>query len=102
MRRNPTRAEKTLWRALRRDQLRVTFRRQHPVGPYIVDFACIAAMLIVELDGDPHTQPVQIEYDEQRDEYLKTRGFRVRRYQNLEVLRNLNSVLQNIEAALKE
>jgi very-short-patch-repair endonuclease len=102
MRRNPTHAEKMLWRALRTIQLGVTFRRQHPIGPYIVDFVCIAANLIVELDGDTHAQPEQIEYDRQRDDYLKARGFRVRRYHNLEVLRNLNGVLQDIEAALKK
>jgi very-short-patch-repair endonuclease len=102
MRRNPTRAEKILWRALRTNQLGVTFRRQHPVGPHIVDFVCLEAKLVLEVDGGGHVEPDQAEYDKMRDEYLKAREFRVRRYHNLEVLRNLNGVLQDIETALKK
>lgn len=56
MRRDPTPAEALLWVRLRHNQLGVRFRRQEPIGPYIVDFACAAARLIIELDGDSHDE----------------------------------------------
>jgi very-short-patch-repair endonuclease len=102
MRHNPTRAEKMLWRALRTNQLGVTFRRQHPIGPYIVDFGCLEKRLVLEADGGGHVEPDQAEDDKMRDEYLKARGFRVRRYSNLDVLNNLDGVLKDIADALIE
>jgi len=102
MRRSPTRAEKILWRVLRTDRQSATFRRQHPIGPYIVDFVCISAKLIVELDGDVHARPEQIEYDKQRSDYLQALGFRVRRYSNLDVLKSADGVILDIMNALKQ
>lgn len=101
MRKNPTPAEHTLWRALRSGVLDATFRRQHPIGPYIVDFVCLRKKLVIELDGGCHMEPNQIEYDKIRNEYLMERGFRVRRYFNDEVLKNLNGMLEDIVEALK-
>jgi very-short-patch-repair endonuclease len=102
MRRNATRAEKMLWRALRTNQLGVTFRRQHPIGPYIVDFVCLEARLVVEADGGGHVEPDQVEYDKTRNQYLAVRGFRVHRYSNPDVLKNPDGVLKDIAEALKE
>jgi very-short-patch-repair endonuclease len=102
MRRSPTQTEKLLWRALRTTQLGTTFRRQHPIGPYIVDFVCIEKKLVVEVDGGGHTEPDQVEYDHAREEYLASRGFRVRRYFNNDVLENLEGVVGSITEALKD
>jgi 5-methyltetrahydrofolate--homocysteine methyltransferase len=102
IRRSPTQAEKLLWRALRTDQLGVTFRRQHPIGPYIVDFVCLDRKLVIEVDGGGHTEPDQAEYDSVRDDYLASRAFRVRRYFNNDVLKDLKGVVESITEALKE
>ena len=102
MRKNPTRAERGLWKALRASGLDAAFRRQHPIGPYIVDFVCLEARLVLEVDGGGHVEPDQAEYDKMRDEYLKAREFRVRRYFNNDVLKNLEGVIEDIAEALKE
>jgi very-short-patch-repair endonuclease len=87
---------------LRNNQLGVPFRRQHPVGSYIVDLVCIQKKLVVELDGGGHVKPEQIKYDKARDQYLTERGFRIRRYFNNDVLRNIEGVLKDIAETLKE
>jgi len=96
MRRDATNAERVLWQALRRDQLGVTFRRQHPIGPYIANLVCMESNSIIELDGGGHCEPDQIEYDQTRDEYLKSRGFRVYRISNHDVLTNLDGTTKEI------
>jgi very-short-patch-repair endonuclease len=96
MRRDATNAERVLWRALRSNQLGVTFRRQHPVGLYIVDFVCLEKKLIIEVDGGGHVEPDQIEYDKAREEYLKTCGFRVGRISDRDVLTNLDGATKKI------
>jgi len=67
------------------------FRRQLPIGPYVVDFVCISARLIVELDGGQHAE--QRRYDEGRDRYLREQGFIVLRFWNNDVLENMDGVL---------
>jgi len=74
------------------------FRRQHSIGPYICDFACLEAFIIVELDGSQHVE--QSDYDGRRDTFLRSRGFRVLRFWNHDVLRNTASVLDTIFEAL--
>ena len=102
MRKEPTPAERVLWKAVRSDALDATFRRQHPIGPYIVDFVCLRKKLVIEVDGGGHVKPTQIEFDKARSQYLVERGFRVRRYFNHDVLKNLDGVLKDIAEALKE
>jgi very-short-patch-repair endonuclease len=102
MRHNPTPAECLFWKAVCGSKLGVAFRRQHPIGPYIVDFVCFEARLIVELDGDGHFEPEQRAYDIERDLYLKSRGYDVRRYPNRSVIDGLESVLADIAHALKK
>jgi len=102
MRKEPTRAEHALWRAVRSSLPNATFRRQHPIGPYIVDIVCLRKKLVLEVDGGGHAEPDQIEYDEARKQYLADRGFRIRRYSNRDVLTNLEGVLKDIAEALKE
>ena len=98
MRREPTEAERRLWSKLRNYGLGVRFVRQRPIGPYIADFACRAAKLVVELDGGQHGT----EYDKRRDAYLASTGYRVLRFWNPEVLANTEGVLETIRLALME
>lgn len=101
MRRAPTDAEQRLWYFLRNRQLGgYKFRRQHPLGHYIVDFICIKARLIVELDGGQHAEVKQRRRDEARTRYFESRGFRVMRFWNHDVLKNTESVLEAILDAL--
>ncbi len=99
LRKEPTPAERKLWSRIRNDQLGVTFRRQHAVGNYIPDFCCPKAKLIIELDGSQHLE--QEEYDEERTVYLETQGYRVLRFWNHEVLRNIENVIKVILYALE-
>lgn len=80
-----TREEALLWKLIRGNALGVKFRRQHPVGPYIVDFACLRPKLVVEVDGGQHQGS---ECDRRRDAYLQSRGFAVLRFWNEDVWAN--------------
>lgn len=98
MRKNPTHAERVLWRELRGRRLNgLRFRRQHTFGPYIVDFYCPAARLVVEVDGPVHQGTK--EYDASRDDALRSLGLRVVRFTNDQVVRDLGSVLDAITTA---
>jgi very-short-patch-repair endonuclease len=101
LRRNSTDAEHKLWQALRSRQLsNMKFRRQVPIGSYIVDFVCPAAKLIIEIDGGQHSD--QADYDAKRSEYLAREGYRVIRFWNNEVLGNLDGVFRTIQIALRK
>jgi very-short-patch-repair endonuclease len=101
LRRASTDAERKLWAALRAHRLMsASFRRQTPVGPYIADFLCHAAKLIVEVDGGQHFEQAHLRRDAQRDAYLAAQGFRVLRFNNHDVLTNREGVLETIAAAL--
>lgn len=96
-----TLAEQVLWKALRgRALLGLKFRRQHPVGPYILDFFCPAARLVAEVDGDVHDE--QIAYDAARTLHLNAYGYRVVRFRNEEVLSDLPAVLNTIAHAASQ
>ena len=83
LRRNETESEEVAWRLLRTLRLKgFKFRRQHPVGRYIVDFFCPQRRLIVELDGSVHAQPSQARHDASRDARLKRMGYTVTRFPN--------------------
>lgn len=101
LRREATNAERVLWRYLRNGKLDGhTFRRQHPLGPYIVDFVCLEQMLIVEVDGATHGEPDERARDEARTAWLKERGYRVVRCHNDDVYRNMEGVVLTILDAL--
>jgi very-short-patch-repair endonuclease len=103
LRHNATDAERKLWQKIRRRQVEgFRFRRQVPLGPYIVDFACLAAKLVVELDGSQHTEDANVASDERRTAWLNSQGFRVIRFWNLDVLHNVDGVWESIAAALAE
>lgn len=94
LRTGSTDTEKMLWshiRAKRLDGLK--FRRQHPIGKYIVDFVCLEKMLVIELDGGQHADPGEKEYDSERDNWLKKEGYFVLRFWDNEVLMNTEDVL---------
>jgi len=92
LRKNQTDAERKLWYHLKDRRLAgFTFRRQHPIGHFIVDFVCQEARLIVELDGGQHTS--QIEEDKGRTACLETRGYRVVRFWNNQVFGEIQAVL---------
>jgi very-short-patch-repair endonuclease len=94
--------EVVLWQALRKRQLpQLHFRRQHPVGPYILDFYCASAHLAVEVDGFAHDTTAQAEHDERRDAWLAERGIMVMRVPAADVLRDetLEGILLAIEQA---
>jgi len=97
-----TDAERILWSRLRRKSFdgKNRFRRQHPIGPYIADFACVAAWLVVEVDGDTHGTEEKIVHDKRRDAFMRARGWRVVRVTNLDVYKNLDVVLEGIWRAL--
>ncbi len=100
LRREQTKAEQKLWRLLRDRQLEgAKFRRQMPIGPYITDFACPIARLVIELDGGQHAD--QQAHDEARTRILVTQGYRVLRFWNNEVMENLEGVAEAIRAALR-
>ena len=93
LRRNLTDAEQIPWRELRRKNLGWRFRRQFPIPPYIADFACIEARLIVEADGGQHALPSD---HEKRDRKLLQQGWRVLRFWNNEIFTNREGVLRTI------
>jgi adenine-specific DNA-methyltransferase len=95
-----TAPEKRLWDRVRDHQLGVHIRRQHVVlGRFIADFNCASARLCIEVDGDTHAQPDQVEYDAARTRLLEGAGFQVIRFSNGEVVRNLEGVLAAIQSA---
>jgi very-short-patch-repair endonuclease len=103
LRRNMTEAERRLWSALcDRRAAGFKFRRQHQIGHYIVDFFCPQARLIVEADGAQHEDEEQAWYDYRRTRWLMSRGYRVLRFRNLDVLRFPYQVVARIEEALVE
>jgi very-short-patch-repair endonuclease len=102
-RRNPTPAERLLWKALRNRQLEgERFAPQKVIGRYIVDFYCHAAQLIVELDGGVHDTEAAIEYDTIRTQWLEAQGLHVVRFRNDHVYNDLNGVLDAIRRLLSD
>ena len=98
LRSHQTEAEQRLWYRLRAHRfMGLKFKRQKPVGRYIVDFVCLEYCLVVELDGGQHAE--QAEYDQQRDTWLRDQGFTVLRFWNNEVMQQMEEVLERIRQA---
>src|SRR5713101_6836155 len=97
LRNNATDTERALWQVLRDKQLGWRFRRQFVIAPYIVDFACPEALLIIEADGGQHAEPGA---DDRRDAVLCDKGWRILRFWNNGVLANRDGVLQQIMEVL--
>ena len=89
--------EKTLWNILRNNKFYgLKFRRQVPIGNYIVDFVCEIHNMIIELDGRQHNEPDNIEYDKQRTEFLENKGYKVLRFWNNEIDNNIDGLCEVI------
>jgi very-short-patch-repair endonuclease len=92
-----------LWQRLRlRQSGRPTIRRQHPIGPYIADFYCAAAKLVIEIDGSTHADEAQRDHDERRDAYMRRLGYRVVRCSAADVMRDADEVAQGIIDTARE
>ena len=101
LRESSTKAEQLVWAMVRNRRLNgAKFRRQHTLGPYIVDFVCIESCLVIELDGGYHDYVV--EADLKRQEYLNQLGFTVLRFWNEDVLEDAEAVARGIQNALKK
>lgn len=100
-RKNMTEAESFLWNSLRNKGLGVKFLRQHIIGDYIVDFVCQETGLIIEVDGGYHSEPCQKEDDDTRTRYLESKGFKVIRFTNEEILFNIESVINKVYNLIK-
>ena len=101
LRANATEAEQKLWSRLRKRQLHgFQFRRQYSIGPYFADFFCLKAKLVIEVDGSQHSD--QVEQDERRSEFLRTKGYRVLRFWNFEVISDVDSVVERIAEVLRK
>ncbi len=95
LRKSSTESEKLLWKHLRLKQLEgLKFRRQQPIGNYIVDFVCFSKRIIIELDGGQHA--IEENKDCERDRWLKSQGFTILRFWNNEVMSNTESILELI------
>jgi very-short-patch-repair endonuclease len=100
-RRKMTLPEVLLWQQLRREHDGVQFRRQHPAGPYVLDFFCATANVAIEVDGEAHNCEDRPGRDHVRDTWLSQQNVRVLRIPAVDVLKNLDGVLQAISAALR-
>ena len=93
LRKSMTEAEVWLWHKLRRPpEPSIKFRRQHAIGPYVADFACVAARLVVEVDGATHGTDEEVAHDRRRTDYLVSQGWQVVRFTNDEIFRDSDAV----------
>ena len=98
-----TDAEILLWSKIKRKQLKgIQFNRQKPIGNYIADFYSFKANLVIEIDGSQHYEKENKEKDKIRDDYFKKLGLNVLRFNNLEVLKNIDGVLKKICEEVKK
>ncbi len=100
LRNNATKQEKKLWQYLNKSQLGYKFRRQQPIGNYIVDFFCSTLKLIIELDGGQHNEKQSIEYDNKRTRFLNQLGYKVIRIWNNDIDKNIEGVVEYIKSEL--
>ncbi len=99
-RREMTECERVLWEALRKLNCGYHFRRQHPIGDYIADFACLKKMLVIEVDGGYHEDAQQQQLDQWRTEFMKSKGYTVVRFKNEEISNDLREVIMRIKEHL--
>jgi very-short-patch-repair endonuclease len=96
-------AERILWAQLKNRGLQgVKFVRSEPIGPYIADFACRSAMLVIEIDGATHGADQEIAHDQRRTAFLEAQGYRVVRFSNHQIYENVGAVVDEIARVLAE
>ena len=101
LRKHMTKAEVILWSRLRRGAMNgLRFRRQHPIGPFIADFACLKEKLVIEVDGPSHGTDEGKAYDARRTHFFKRNGWREMRVSNMDVYENLEGALSHIAREL--
>jgi very-short-patch-repair endonuclease len=94
-------AEVILWSHLRRRGLcGCKFRRQHPIGAYIADFACVPARLVIEVDGATHGTDLELAYDARRDAFMRSIGWKILRFTNGDIYEELDGVIERIAEEL--
>ncbi|MEI6191258.1 MAG: endonuclease domain-containing protein [bacterium] len=98
LRNNPTPEENVLWQQIRNSKLGLKFRRQHSIGNFIADFYCPAKKLIIEIDGKQHLH--NKEKDNERSNYLESLGYKIIRFWNEEVSKDINGVIEKIKKEL--
>ena len=97
LRKNMTKQERILWHFLRKKSINgLKFRRQYPIGSYIVDFICNEKKLIIEIDGGQHNEDKNLIYDQERTKYLETKGYKVIRFWNHDIENNIEGVYREI------
>ena len=100
-RKNMTDAEQAIWQSVRNRQLGgFKFRRQKPIGPFIVDFVCVEKKIVIEIDGGQHA--LNTVHDIKRSDFLRNKGYRILRFWNSDVLKEKNAVLEEILLHLKD
>lgn len=98
LRKQQTPQETKMWSFLRNHRYKnLAFKRQHPIGNYIVDFICLEKKIIIEIDGGQHNEPSNIEYDRQRTAFLETKGYKVIRFWNSDIDKNIEAVFLEID-----
>lgn len=101
LRKDLTPGEKALWKNIRKKKFHgLKFRRQVPIGPYVVDFLCVGKKLIIEIDGDSHYEPGAQERDAKREAYLRAQGFDVLRVGNRQTVQEVEAVLTKMRLVL--
>ncbi|QDX28207.1 endonuclease domain-containing protein [Sphingomonas suaedae] len=96
LRREMSLSEVLLWQRLRDRGDRPSFRRQHPIGPYVADFYCPAARLVIEIDGEVHADTARIAFDDRRDQFLQENGYQVLRFTAADVLKDVDAAANAI------
>lgn len=102
LRKLPIKAERLLWNKLRRKNFDYRFRRQFGIDKYIVDFYCPKLKLVIELDGATHSTNLEIEKDKFRQSYLESLGLTIKRYNNTDVFKNMDGVMQSIKDEIEK
>jgi very-short-patch-repair endonuclease len=101
LRRNQTEAEQILWSLLRNRALGCKFRRQHPIGRYIIDFVCLETKLIIEIDGGHHLDPDKSKNDKERTLWLQSQGYTILRFWNSSIIADPDSAILKVREILK-
>ena len=103
LRNNATLEERRIWNLIKNKQINgLKFRRQFPIGNYIVDFVCLKIKLIIEIDGGQHNETKQVEYDKNRTKFFESNGYKVIRFWNSDIYSNIEGVISELKRTIDE